>query len=210
MGEHLRNELAREGFVFKPALVSTFTKFVEPYCVSAPGVTSGAIEIIVAEVLARTSLTRYAAVRDFAGFRASIVHIIEEFSSAGGTLEDLARCGVEPDLVRVYENVLAALKQRNLHLRASQLKQAAAKIGENGCQGIDELIFTGFYSFTAPEQNVIRALAPRVKLTIALAEWAGAQPTIDALSDLVTGIEKLEAAPSAIQSNSMRRADFGC
>ena len=30
MGEHLRNELAREGFVFKPALVSTFTKFVEP------------------------------------------------------------------------------------------------------------------------------------------------------------------------------------
>ena len=54
MGEHLRNELAREGFVFKPALVSTFTKFVEPYCVATPGVTSGAIEIIVAEVLART------------------------------------------------------------------------------------------------------------------------------------------------------------
>ena len=60
MGEHLRNELAREGFVFKPALVSTFTKFVEPYCVSTPGVTSGAIEILVAEVLARTSSTKYA------------------------------------------------------------------------------------------------------------------------------------------------------
>jgi ATP-dependent helicase/DNAse subunit B len=195
MGEHLRNELAREGFVFKPALVSTFTKFVEPYSVSAPGVTSGALEIIVAEVLERTSLARYAAVRDFAGFRASIVHVIEEFSSAGGSLEDLAQCGAEPDLVRVYENVLAALKQRNLHLRASQLKQAAAKINEHGCPGIDELIFAGFYSFTAPEQNVIRALAPRVKLTVALAEWAGAQPTIDSLSDLITDIEKLEAAP---------------
>ena len=85
MGEHLRNELAREGFVFKPALVSTFTKFVEPYCLATPASASGAIEIIVAEVLARTPLTTYAAVRDFAGFRASIVHIVEEFSSAGGT-----------------------------------------------------------------------------------------------------------------------------
>src|SRR6188472_2151737 len=77
MGEHLRNELAREGFVFKPALVSSFTKFVEPYSGSAPGVTSGALEIIVADVLAQTSLNRYAAVRDFAGFRASIVHVVE-------------------------------------------------------------------------------------------------------------------------------------
>jgi ATP-dependent helicase/DNAse subunit B len=195
MGEHLRNELAREGFVFKPALVSTFTKFVEPYCIATPGVTSGAIEIITAEVLARTPLTRYASVRDFAGFRASIVHIVEEFSSAGGTVDDLAQCGVEPDLVRVYTAVLAALKQRNLHLRAMQLKQAAEKIAENGCPGIEELLFTGFYSFTAPELDVIRTLASRVKLTIALAEWSGAQPTIEALSDLSTSAEKLDPAP---------------
>jgi ATP-dependent helicase/DNAse subunit B len=196
MGEHLRNELAREGFVFKPALVSTFTKFVEPYCVATPGVSSGAIEIIVAEVLAHTPLTKYAAVRDFAGFRASIVHIVEEFSSAGGSTEILARCGVEPDFIRIYEGVLAALKQRNLHLRAAQLRQTTEKIAENGCPGVEELIFTGFYSFTAPELEVIRTLADRVKLTIALAEWAGAQPTIDALSRIATSVERLNAWPS--------------
>ena len=70
MAEHLRNELAREGFVFKPAIVSTFTKFTEPYCFATPAVTSGAIEILVKEVLARISLTTYAGVRDFAYPRA--------------------------------------------------------------------------------------------------------------------------------------------
>ena len=74
-------------------------------------------------------------------------------------------------------------------------KQAAEKIAENGCPGVEELIFTGFYSFTAPELDVIRALAPHVKLTIALAEWAGAQPTIEALSDSSTSIERLKPAP---------------
>ena len=52
-----------------------------------------------------------------------------------------------------------ALKQRNLHLRASQLSRPR-KIAEKGCPGVEELIFAGFYSFTAPELNVIRALAP--------------------------------------------------
>jgi ATP-dependent helicase/DNAse subunit B len=197
MGEHLRNELAREGFVFKPALVSTFTKFVEPYCIATPGVGSGAIEMIVAEVLARTTLTKYAAVRDFAGFRASIVHIVEEFSSAGGSVDDLTRCGVEPDFIRIYTGVLAALKQRNLNLRSAQLRQAAEKIAENGCPGVEELIFTGFYSFTEPELDVIRTLANRAKLTIALAEWSGAQPTIDALTEIATTIERLETWPSS-------------
>jgi ATP-dependent helicase/DNAse subunit B len=196
MGEHLRNELAREGFVFKPALVSTFTKFVEPYCVAAPGVSSGAIEIIVADVLGRAQLTKYAAVRDFAGFRASVVHIVEEFSSAGGTIDDLTRCGVEPDFIRIYTDVLAALKQRNLHLRAAQLRHAAGKIAEEGCPGVEELIFAGFYSFTAPELEVIQTLAGRARLTVALAEWAGAQPTIDALTQLATSVERLDAWPS--------------
>jgi len=93
MAEHLRNELAREGFVFKPALVSTFTKFVEPYYLATQGVSSGAIEIVAKEVLARTPLKTYSAVRNFAGFRASIVRSIEEVSSAGATPADLTSAG---------------------------------------------------------------------------------------------------------------------
>ncbi len=194
MAEHLRNELAREGFVFKPAIVSTFTKFTEPYCLATPAVTSGAIEILVKEVLARISLTTYAGVRDFAGFRASIVRSIEEFSSAGGTLENLTNASAEPDFVRVYAGVLAALKERNLYLRSSQLKHAVDKITQDGCPGVEELVFAGFYSFTAPELGVIRALASKVRLTIALSEWAGAQPTIADLSQLATSIVRLNPA----------------
>src|SRR5687767_10272693 len=78
MAEHLRNELAREGFVFKPGLVTTFTKFVEPYCVATPGISSGGLEILVEELLGRIPLTRYAKVRSFAGFQSSIVAILQE------------------------------------------------------------------------------------------------------------------------------------
>ena len=128
MGEHLRNELAREGFVFKPALVSTFTKFVEPYCVSTPAVNIRRARDPGCRSTRADSSEEIRRVRDFAGFRASIVHIVEEFSSAGGSVDDLARCGVEPDFIAIYTGVLAALKQRNLNLRAAQLQQAAEKI----------------------------------------------------------------------------------
>src|SRR5918993_762982 len=195
MAEHLRNELAREGFVFKPGLVTTFTKFVEPYCAEAPGISSGGLEILVADVLARTPLTRYANVRNFAGFRTSIVGILQEFTSAGGTLEHLRRADVEPDFIRVYEAVVAALKQRNLHLRSGQLRHAAARLAETGWPGTDELLFAGFYSFTSPELEVIRVLASQVKLTIALADWAGAQPTVESLAGLADSTEILQTGP---------------
>ena len=122
-------------------------------------------------MLARTPLTRYAKVRNFAGFQASIVSILQEYTSAGGTLEHLHNAEVESDFIRVVEAILTELKGRNLHLRAGQLRHAAARIAEAGCPGTSEF-FAGFYSFTAPELEVIRALAGRVQMTIAVAEWA--------------------------------------
>ena len=87
------------------------------------------------------------------------------------------------------------MKQRNLHLRAQQLQQVCREIEEKGCPGVQELVFTGFYSFTAPEQAVIRTLSGRVELTVALAQWSGAQPTIDAFSSLASTVDQLPAAP---------------
>ncbi|HYI96209.1 MAG TPA: PD-(D/E)XK nuclease family protein [Bryobacteraceae bacterium] len=198
MAEHLRNELAREGFVMKPALVTTFTKFLEPYCSATPGVGSGGVEIILSEVLERLSLSRYAAVRDLPGFVASVTQVVQEFSSAGGFIDDLKQTGVEPDFIRIYEDVLQLLKERNLHLRGSQLRHAAEKIASEGCPGVEELIFTGFYSFTAPELAVIRELAKRLKLTVTVAEWPGAAPTIEALSAIASDVKKLDPAPPCL------------
>lgn len=198
MAEHLRNELAREGFVFKPALVTTFTKLLEPYCVSTPGVTTGGLEVVVAEVLQRTLLTHYAPVRDLPGFVASVTQAIQEFSSAGGDTNALKIAGAEPDFLRIYEDVVQLLKQRGLYLRGSQLAQAAQRIESDGCAGVEELIFTGFYSFTGPELGVLRALVQRVKLTVAVAEWSGAEPTIKALADIATRTERLNPGPPCL------------
>ena len=132
MAEHLRNELAREGFVFRPALVTTFTKFVEPFTAGLAGIPSGGLEIIVAETLAKLPLTRYAGVSEFPGFRASVVHAIQEFSAAGGCLEDLQNSAAEPDFIRVFQATLEELRRRNLHLRSTQLARAAEVIRTRG------------------------------------------------------------------------------
>ena len=77
MAEHLRNELAREGFVFKPALVTTFTKFVEPYCVvDARRRLGRRWRSSLREVLERTSLADTPRSAILPGFRASIVQVV--------------------------------------------------------------------------------------------------------------------------------------
>jgi ATP-dependent helicase/DNAse subunit B len=94
--------------------------------------------------------------------------------------------------------VLAALKQRNLTLRAEQLRSAARRIAEDGCAGVSELLLAGFYSFTAPELEVVHALAKRTQMTVALAEWAGAQPSIDSLAGPATSTRVLPERLPAI------------
>lgn len=36
MAEHVRNQLAREGFVFRPVLVETLSRFLDPFASDAP------------------------------------------------------------------------------------------------------------------------------------------------------------------------------
>lgn len=191
MAEHLRNHLVREGFVFSPAVISTFSKFVQPFIGSTPAVSSAALELIMADLLKRLPLTDYRRVGEFPGFRRTLASAVEEVASAGGDADVLAQAGANPDLVLICSEVEAELKRRGLQFRSALLRRAALRISEEGTE-IQTVIMAGFFSFTPPELEVIRAIAQRSELTIALTEWAGAQQTLAALRSIADGERELE------------------
>src|SRR4051812_45041804 len=91
MAEHLRNQLVREGFVFRPAAIVTFSKFIESLIPDLPPVSTAALELLVEDTLARIPLQEFEKVRTFPGFREAVVGQIQELAAAGYGSRDLRR-----------------------------------------------------------------------------------------------------------------------
>lgn len=198
MAEHLRNQLVREGFVFSPAVISTFAKFVQPFTGAMTVASTGALQLIVGDLLQRLSLESYIRVREFAGFRRALVGAIEELASAGGTSELLERSGANADFALLFRHVLSELKQRDWHLRSALLGRAAERIAQEGAGPVRTVWMTGFFSFTPLELEVIRALSAHVNLTVTLSEWSGAEPAFRTLRGFANEERRYErTAPDA-------------
>lgn len=189
MAEHLRNELAREGFVLSPRSITTFSRFIDELALGLPGVSTGALEIIAGELLDRLPLARYAAVRDYPGFRSGLVGAIEEFTGAGGRPEHLPL--TDPDFRQVCEAVLGELNVRGLYLRASRLSWAAARIQEQPSPG--QVWVTGFTGFTPPEIEVLRALAAQTRLVVTLPDTSSAVEPLRAFASEFRQLSPAEA-----------------
>jgi ATP-dependent helicase/DNAse subunit B len=190
MAEHIRNQLAREGFVFSPAAVSTFSKFVNDFIRDTPAADSATLQIIAGKLLHSVPLTRYMAVRDYPGFRTALVRAIEECSGAGADSRALTAAGAEPDFVRLFEAMLAEVEARGLHIRSARLAQAAERITAGEHAG--ELLVCGFFAFTPPEIELLRALSLRSDLVVTLPESPASAPAIEALRSFASEVKRLE------------------
>ena len=198
MAEHLRNELVREGFVFSPSVITTFSKFASEFFGGATAATSASLEIIVDEVLKRGDLPRYVGVREFAGFRRTLVRAIEEFTSAGGDPDQLLRSGADAEFVAVYRAVAAEVKRRGWHFRSALLHKAGESLST---AAIRKVWMAGFFSFTPPELALVMAMARRTELTVALTDWAGARLSFAALRALAPEELRLDdAGPAAFRA----------
>ena len=164
MAEHLRNQLAREGFVFSPRLVTTFGRFVNDLAPGLNPVSGGTLQLIVEQVLGGMSSGRYAAVKDYAGFRSALAGAIAEYAGAGGDASHLVLTG--PDFAAAYEGVLAELKRRSLYLRSQRLAHAASKVADTKVPS--QIWVTGFTGFTPPEALLLQSLSARSNLTVTL------------------------------------------
>jgi ATP-dependent helicase/DNAse subunit B len=188
MAEHLRNELAREGFVFRPGMVATLSKFVESHIADLPQASGAVLEWMVEAALVSTGC--YPSVSGYAGFRKSLVSAIEELATAGARPEHLAGLGLD-EFARVYRTVEAEATRRGLWFRSARLRAAAERIGNSSALPA-QIFLDGFYSFTPSELEILRALNGRVETTVTLPDFASTLPTLNALRAMNCTEERLE------------------
>jgi ATP-dependent helicase/DNAse subunit B len=181
MAEHLRNLLAREGFVFRASLISTLSRFVEPVVKDLTSVSGAALDLLIADSLARLAPAEFRAVSTLAGFRSALAKSIEELSSAGcDSHRLLSVTGLlsQPGpraFQAVYADIEKSVAARGMVLSGERLRCAAARISGQGLPGLERVFFDGFFSFADPELEVIDALRSHAGLTITLPQWPGAE-----------------------------------
>ena len=192
MAEHLRHKLAREGFVLRPNLILTLSKFIEPWAEDLPEISAAVLYLLVERVAHRIAPAEFARVLRTPGFCAALAQAIEEFSGAGcdsGRLERaLPRTAFGAPFVAIYREVEQELARRGLGLRSGRLARAAQRIDRLGLGGVNKVWMDGFLALTDPELGVIRAIGGQADLTVTLPLLDDSNATRDAL--LAMGFEE--------------------
>lgn len=192
MAEHLRNKLARKGFLLRPGLIVTLSRFVAAWVEDFPEVSSASLHFLVDRVLAQSPPAEFARVAHLPGFRASVARLIDELGSAGCDSRKLARtldgaaagAPLAPPFLAVYQGVEKELLRRGWPAGAARLKSAAEEIRSRGLPGIRQVFFDGFFTLSEPELNLIDAIHSHAGVTVVLPSWHGSERARLALAAL--------------------------
>src|ERR1035441_6886360 len=85
MAQHLQNQVAREGFVFRPGLIQTLSRFVDSFAADMPQVSEPLLYLIVEEAASRVNRPEFARVVRLPGFCAALARTME------GLIQTLSR-----------------------------------------------------------------------------------------------------------------------
>ena len=189
MAQHLQNQLAREGFVFRPGLIQTLSRFVDSFAGDMPQVSEPLLYLIVEESASRVNRPEFARVVRLPGFCAALARTMEEFSSAGCDAERLAdsmprKGGGAPlgeAFLAVYREVDRELGRRGLATRSQRLAHAAEQIAREGHAAIHTIWLDGFYALPDPELAVIGAMCRHADVTLTLPATEITGPTRERL-----------------------------
>lgn len=192
MAQHLQNRLAREGFVFRPGLIQTLSRFVDPFAADAPPVSEPLFYLIVEEAAHRVDRAEFARVVRLPGFCAALARTMEEFSAAGCDAERLGGClprqGEAAPLgeafVAVYREVDRELRRRGLAMRSQRLLRAAERIAREGLPQFHSIWLDGFSTLPDPELAVIGAICRHADVTLTLPAAPITQPTRERLLEM--------------------------
>lgn len=181
MAEHVRHSLAREGFVFRPELISTLTGFLSTLEPGVQPLSPVRLRFLIRRSLARLSPKVFEALREAPGFVSALASTMEEAASAGvdpGRLQaalDPALGRIPQAFAALYADVAAQAEAAGFGFRNRLLAGASARVRLQGIPGIEEVFADGFFSFTDPELGFLEALAGKCKLTVSLPDWPGAK-----------------------------------
>ena len=180
MAEHLRNELTREGFVFRPGLITTPSGFVQPWVEDLPKAGASCLDFLVAKTLADLSPSEFQAVAGYRGFRSSLISLVEELSTAGADasllerVSGLAKFPAVEAFARIYEQVVKWLERRGQALESERLRRTASRIRSNGLPGVRHFFADGFFTLSEPELELLDAVRRHARLTVTLPLGPGA------------------------------------
>jgi ATP-dependent helicase/DNAse subunit B len=175
MARHFQNRLAREGFVFRPGLIQTLSRFVDAYAADLPQVSEPLLYLLVEAAAHRVNRPEFARVVHLPGFCAALARAMEEFSAAGcdavRLADSLPRKTVAPlgeAFLAVYREVDRELARRGLATRSQRLLHAAEHIAREGLTGVHAIWLDGFHAVPDPELAVIDALCRHADVTLTL------------------------------------------
>jgi ATP-dependent helicase/DNAse subunit B len=181
MAQHVRNEMAREGFVFSPSMIQTIARFIQPHVMDFPEVSDAFLHLLVERSVHRLRLHQFDKVTHFTGFHAKLAKVIEECASAGCSVQSLRNLlpkdALGDALARVFEETSQSLAARNLALRSTRLALAAVRIAETGTGPAKTIWLDGFFSLADPELALIEAMTKHADLTVTLPSDEIATPT---------------------------------
>jgi len=203
MARHVRNRIAREGFVPRPRMVQTLSTFVEPWVADVPQVSDAHLYLIVEAAAHVVNRAEFARVAHMPGFCASLARTVEEFSSAGCDSARLARrlprAPLAEAFAAVYGETDRELVRRGLAMRASRLMRVAARIQAEGMPGISAVWLDGFHALSDPELAMVEAMARHSEVIVTLPAGAPTEPTrarLLAMGFAEEPLERQRAEPS--------------
>jgi ATP-dependent helicase/DNAse subunit B len=175
MAQHLQNQMAREGFVFRPSLIQTLSRFVDTYAANLTQASGPLFYLIVEQAARRANRLEFARVVRLPGFCAALARTMNELSSAGCDAQRLAAAGVSAcgtplgeAFLAVYAEADRELCRRSLFTRSARLLHAAEAMARDGVGDVHTIWLDGFYALPDPELAVIAAMSRRAEVTITL------------------------------------------
>ena len=172
MAQHLQNQLAREGHVFRHGVIQTLSGFVRELDGGGGPVSSAVLYLLTEEAARRVNRPEFRGVVDLPGFGAALARTIEELASAGCDSmllgSRLPEAPLAEAFLAVYREVDRELARRGLATRARLLEAAAQRIAAEGLRGIDTVWVDGFRALPDPELAVIAGIGKHVELTLAM------------------------------------------
>ncbi len=201
MASHLRNLLAREALLVRPASILTLSRFIVDILPDRKPVSQTVLLCLVEQVLGRLAPRSFSAAQDAPGLASSIASAIGELAGSGCAPDTWSALGsmrvwtspMMADLGRVYAEVDAELGRRGLVLPARLYAEAAQAVASGAPGDCAELFFDGFFTLSPVELAFIRSAARRTNLTVALPEWPGASGACTSLRQ--TGADEIHCHP---------------
>ena len=182
MAEHLHHALAREGLVLRTNTIATVTAHARELLPQTPLVTAAALEMHLAEILARRCPSEFRELRELPGFLPLLAATLEELASAGcDAYTWQGFLSLEPGsrpVVKAISEVWPELQQRveseGLLTRHQYLQRAAQALRDGALPHVRSFFWDGFSRLAAAERDLIRAQSERGAVTVTMPAWMGA------------------------------------